>query len=221
MDLTQKLFGSQRAVTIWVVSVVFAVVFPVYFSMMAASMDEGSGGSTGAKGQWQVEFVESDITSSETSSMSDGEQADFYFDLDAEEMIAYVEITVSCNDNDDPGPGFTDSVDASTDLSGVDGELQDETGSGSCNGDAIQFVIQVTPGYDGASYLASDVSKSDIEAQWDDQGAGRGEWMTSVTLDVSSPPTPLGGIVDDDEDVTVSWRAVTFTLSINAVAGEL
>ncbi len=28
MDVTEKLFGSQRAITIWVVTVVFAIIFP-------------------------------------------------------------------------------------------------------------------------------------------------------------------------------------------------
>ena len=132
-----------------------------------------------------------------------------------------MEITVSCNDNDDPGPGFTDSVDVETDFSGVEGTPDDESDSGSCNGDAVQFMIEITPGYTGDSYVATGVSKSDIEAQWNDNGSGRGEWILSVTMDVNSPPTPLGGLVDNDEDVTVTWRAVTYHVEISAVAGEV
>ncbi|MDP7312130.1 MAG: hypothetical protein QF831_01690, partial [Candidatus Thalassarchaeaceae archaeon] len=80
---------------------------------------------------------------------------------------------------------------------------------------------QITPDWDGSSYIADDVSKNDIEAQWTDGGNGTGEWLTSVTLDVNSLGGPLGGIVDSDEDVTVSWRAALYTLDITAVAEEL
>ncbi len=221
MSLSEKMFGSQRAITIWVISVIFAIVFPAYFSVMANSADGSGGDASGAKGQWQVNFIQDNLTSEETMNLADGEQGDYFFDLDSGDMmIGYVEITVSCNDNDDPGPGWTDSVDVTTDFSEVEGTPDDESGSGSCNGDAVSFTIQITPDWDGASYIADGVSKNDIEAQWTDGGNGTGEWLTSVTLDVSSAPI-FGGIVDSDEDVTVSWRAVLYTLDITAVAEEL
>jgi len=217
----EKLFSSQRAITILVVSVVFAIIFPAYFSFMASNSDDLGGASSGAKGKWQVDFIQDNITSDETMNLADGEQGDYFFELDSGEMmIGFVEITVSCNDNDDPGPGFTDSVDVTTDFSGVEGTPDDETGSGSCNGDAVSFTIQITPEWDGSSYIADGVSKSNIEAQWNDGGNGTGEWLTSVILDVSSPG-PLGGIVDSDEDVTVSWRVAVYSLEITAVAEDL
>jgi len=222
MSLSEKMFGSQRAITIWVISVVFAIVFPAYFSIMANGADGAGGDATGAKGQWQVNFVQDNLTSEETMNLGDGEQGDFFFDLDSGDMmIGYVEITVSCNDNDDQGPGTNDDVDVTTDFSEVEGAPDDESGSGSCNGDAVSFTIQITPDWDGSSYIADGVSKNDIEAQWTDGGNGTGEWLTSVTLDVNSVAGPLSGIVDSDEDVTVSWRAVLYTLDITAVAEEL
>ncbi|MDP6325633.1 MAG: hypothetical protein QGI36_00885 [Candidatus Thalassarchaeaceae archaeon] len=222
MSLSEKMFGSQRAITIWVISVVFAIVFPAYFSIMANGADGAGGDATGAKGQWQVNFVQDNLTSEETMNLGDGEQGDFFFDLDSGDMmIGYVEITVICNDNDEPGPGGTDSVDVQTDFSGVEGTPDDESSSGSCNGDAASFTIQITPGWDGSSYIADGVSKNDIEAQWNDGGNGTGEWLTSVTLDVNGIAPFVGGIVDSDEDVTVSWRAVLYTLDITAVAEEL
>lgn len=219
------MFGSQRAITIWVISVIFAIVFPAYFSVMANSVDGSGGGASGAKGQWQVNFIQDNLTADETMNLADGEQGDYFFELDSGDMmIGYVEITVSCNDNDDVnpvGPG-TDSVDVQTDLSDVEGTPDDESGSGSCNGDATSFTIQITPDWDGSSYIADGVSKNDIEAQWTDGGNGTGEWLTSVTLDVNNFP-PTGGVVnvDSDEDVTVSWRAALYTLDITAVAEEL
>ncbi|MBT4058718.1 MAG: hypothetical protein HOE69_00205 [Euryarchaeota archaeon] len=223
MSLSDKLFGSQRAITILVVSIVFAIVFPAYFSFMASTSDAAGGGAVGAKGKWNVDFIQDNLTSDETMNLGDGEQGDFFFDLDSGDMmIGYVEITVSCNDNDEPGPGATDSVDVQTDFSEVEGTPDDESGSGSCNGDAVSFTIQITPAWDGASYIADGVSKNDIEAQWTDGGNGTGEWLTSVTLNVQN----LGGVLnplelDNDEDVTVSWRAVLYTLEITAVAEDI
>jgi hypothetical protein len=219
----EKLFTSQRAITILVISVVFAITFPAYFSFMASNSDDLGGASSGAKGKWQVDFIQDNITSDETMNLGDGEQGDYFFELDSGEMmIGFVEITVSCNDNDDPGPGFTDNVDVTTDFSGVEGTPDDESGSGSCNGDAVTFTIQITPEWDGSSYIADGVSKNDIEAQWNDGGNGTGEWLTSVTLEVDNYPGPIvGGIVDSDEDVTVSWRVAVYSLEITAVAEDL
>jgi hypothetical protein len=138
-------------------------------------------------------------------------------------MIGYVEITVSCNDNDDQGPATNDDVDVTTDFSEVEGTPDDESGSGSCNGDAVSFTIQITPEWDGSSYIADGVSKNDIEAQWTDGGNGTGEWLTSVTMNVNTEPIigPINPISDEDEDVTVSWRAAVYSLEITAVAEEL
>jgi hypothetical protein len=218
----EKLFGSQRAITILVISVVFAIVFPAYFSFMASNSDDLGGASSGAKGKWQVDFIQDNITSDETMNLGDGEQGDYFFELDSGDMmIGFVEITVSCNDNDDTGPGTNDDVDVSTDFSGVEGTPDDESGSGSCNGDTVSFTIGITPEWDGSSYIADGVSKNDIEAQWTDGGNGTGEWLTSVVMNVNTEPIPVNPFADEDEDVTVSWRVAVYSLEITAVAEEL
>ena len=74
MSGLEKLFGSQRAITILVVSVVFAIVFPAYFSYMATNSDAIGGGSSGAKGMWQVDFIQDNITSDETMNLGNNEQ---------------------------------------------------------------------------------------------------------------------------------------------------
>jgi len=220
----EKLFSSQRAITILVISVVFAITFPAYFSFMASNSGDLGGASSSAKGKWQVDFIQDNITSDETMNLGDGEQGDYFFELDSGDMmIGFVEITVSCNDNDDQGPGTNDDVDVTTDFSGVEGTPDDESGSGSCFGDAVTFTIEITPEWDGSPYIADGVSKNDIEAQWNDGGNGTGEWLTSVTMNVNTEPL-VGGINpigDEDEDVTVSWRVAVYSLEIKAVAEEL
>ncbi len=225
MSLSEKMFGSQRAITIWVVSVVFAIVFPAYFSYMASDADGSGDGASGAKGKWNVDFLMDNITFEETMSLNDGEQGDFYFDLERPEdqMIGYVEIIVSCNDNDDTGPGTNDDVDVATDFSGVEGALDDESGSGTCFGDAVTFTIQLTPEWNGSSYIADGVSKDDIESKWNDGGNGTGEWLTSVTMNVNTEPIigEINPIGDEDEDVTVSWRVAVYSLEFTAIEEEI
>jgi hypothetical protein len=220
MDLMQKLFGTQRAITMVVVSLMFAIAFPAYFSVMGGMVEVMDGGSSGAAGNWQVNFTTTVSEISDSAMLSDGETLESAYELDrsnlGDEMIAFVNITVSCNDNDDPGPGFSDSVDAETDVSGVEGGFEAHESPGNCNGDAVSFSYIVTPEWSGAPYMVGDVSKNDILAKWDDGGNGTGEWLCSVTLDVNSPG-PFGDIVDDSEEVTVTWTVTTYTVEITAM----
>jgi hypothetical protein len=63
------------------------------------------------------------------------------------------------------------------------------------------------------------VSRNDILSKWDDGGNGTGEWLCSVTLEVNSTPG-LGGFIDNDEEVTVTWTVTTYTVEITAMADE-
>jgi len=224
MDLMQKLFGTQRAITMVVVSLMFAIAFPAYFSVMGGMVEVMDGGSSGAAGNWQVNFTTTVSEISDSAMLSDGETNEWTYELDRsnlgdDEMIAFVNITVSCNDNDD-GPIFTDSVDAETDMSGVEGGFEDDAGSGNCNGDAVDFSYVVTPEWSGAPYMVEDVSKGDILAKWDDGGNGTGEWLCSVTLDVNNAPPNLPPFADNGEEVTVTWTVTTYTVEITAMANE-
>ena len=226
MDVTEKLFGSQRAITIWVVTVVFAIIFPAYFMVMAGSMDAASGNSSGAKGEWQVSFTESTLTFEETASLSDGETLDSFYELtddmlDEGQQVAFVNVTVQCNDNDDLGvPTTRDAVDATLDPSGAEGEFSEQSDGGICNGGdpAASFSYEIAANYSATTYIVSGVSKQSILDGWDDQGQARGEWLCSVIMDVNTDPI---GFSDSDEDVTVSWSVTVFTVEVSAVAGEL
>ena len=224
MDLMQKLFGTQRAITMVVVSLMFAIAFPAYFSVMGGMVEVMDGGSSGASGNWQVNFTTTVSEISDSAMLSDGETHEWTYELDRsnlgdDEMIAFVNITVSCDDNDDPPGPFTDSVDAETDVSGVEGGFEDDAGSGNCNGDAVDFSYAVTPEWSGAPYMVEDVSKNDILAKWNDGGNGTGEWLCSVTLEVNSNPL-LPVLSDTDEEVTVTWTVTTYTVEITAMANE-
>jgi len=56
---------------------------------------------------------------------------------------------------------------------------------------------------------------NDIRAQWSDNGSGLGDWSTTVEMEINTPgPGPTVGIVDDSEDVTITWKVTTFELEI-------
>ena len=75
----------------------------------------------------------------------------------------------------------------------------------------------VADNYTGANYTASDMSESELREMWADGGLGRGTWAATITAHISSPPGPLGSIVDNDEDYEIIWTAVTYELVLTPV----
>ena len=121
----QDLVDTPQKVKTLAGTLVFLVAFPVYFEALPSLIgdDVSGGGSSGLSGSLMVSFEESTTSLSESVSLGDGESHDSFFDLmsEPELSIGFVELQVSCFDNDDPGPGFTDSVDGVSDLSDVEG----------------------------------------------------------------------------------------------------
>lgn len=201
-------------------TVAFLVIFPVYFAAMPSLIDEDlvGGGSSGLVGTLSVSFEESEISLTESVVLGDGESHDTFFDLMAEMevFVGYVELAVSCFDNDDPGPGFTDSVEGTSDLNDLDG-LEDQTAEGQCSGGDGGFTIRwdLTENYSGEGYTEENENEDEIRERWNDGGLGRGTWAATITADISSPPAPIvGQIIDSDEEFDVTWTAVTFTVVI-------
>ena len=133
----QDLVDTPQKVKTLAGAVAFLVAFPIYFAAMPALVDDEivGGGSSGLSGSLLVSFEESEITQEESVVLGDGESHDTFFDLLVEEglNIGYVEFEVSCFDNDDPGPGFTDSVEGTSDLSDLEG-IDAQTSDGACSG---------------------------------------------------------------------------------------
>ena len=78
--------------------------------------------------------------------------------------------------------------------------------------------------YTGEPYKESG-QRSGIEAKWDDNGTGRGEYRCQITLETrtgSDPlpgptPGPIGNVAnnnEDGEDITVSWRVVAVEVEV-------
>ena len=216
----QDLVDTPRKVKTLAGTVAFLVLFPVYFTVMPSLIDEEivGGGSSGLTGTLIVSFEESEISLAESVVLGDGETHDTFFELMTEPNVnvGYVEFAVSCFDNDDPGPGFTDSVEGTSDLSGLDG-LEDQNADGPCSGGDGGFTMRwdLTENYTGEMYTEEEQSESEIRELWSDDGMGRGKWAATITAEISAPPA-IGQIIDSDEEFDITWTAVTYTIVIES-----
>lgn len=220
----QDLVDSPHKIKTLAGTVAFLIAFPIYFAAMPALVDDEivGGGSSGLSGSLLVTFQENEISMEESVVLGDGESHDTFFDVIAEEdvnrMIGYVELQVSCLDNDDPGPGFTDSVDGTSDLSDLEG-IEDQSAEGQCSGGggggSSGFTIRwdVTQNYTGTEYIEEEESEGEIRERWNDGGKGRGTWAATITATIEAAPI-AGGIIDNDEDFDITWTAVTYSLII-------
>lgn len=220
MDL-ESLVDTPRKQAMLGISIAFMIVFPLYFQVMPSLIDDdlmASGSDGGARGGWVVSFNEVPINLEESVNLGDGDSHDSFFDVESELMIAYIEVSVSCTDNDDPGPGFSDSVDGESDVSDVNGEFSEQSDSGTCNGGGGGFTMHwdVTTNYSGESHEIEDMSEADIREMWTDGGFGRGTWALTITADISSPPI-IGGAVDSDEDYDITWTAMTYEVVLEPI----
>tara|TARA_B100000459_G_scaffold145133_1_gene109002 strand:- start:667 stop:1341 length:675 start_codon:yes stop_codon:yes gene_type:complete len=218
----EDLVNTSRKRTMLMWSVIFMIAFPSYFAVMPSLIDsEMTGGTNGIKGEWMISFEETTETLSETINLADEEAYDTFFDIVSEINIGYVELTVTCMDNDDPGPGFNDGMDVVTDLTGVEGDFEEQNEQGSCNGggnSGVNIRWDITANYTGDNITQSETTEQEIRNQWTDNGFGRGTWSATITADISSPPAPIvGDIVDSDEDYDITWTVVSYIVTINPV----
>ena len=217
----QDLVDTPQKVKTLAGAVAFLVAFPVYFAAMPSLLDDeiAGGGSSGLSGSLVVSFEESEISLEESVVLGDGESHDSFFDMLAGEgeNIGYVELEVSCFDNDDPGPGFTDSAEGASDLSDLDG-IEDQTAEGACSGGGnggFSMRWDVTENYTGTEYTEEEENEGEIRDRLHDGGKGRGVWSATITATIEAAPI-AGGIIDNDEDFDITWTAVTFTVIVES-----
>jgi|TARA_B110000263_G_scaffold20604_1_gene16231 hypothetical protein len=220
----QDLVDTPQKVKTLAGTLVFLVAFPIYFEALPSLIDGDSsgGGSSGLSGSLLVSFEESTTSLSESVSLNDGESHDSFFDVivETELSIGFVELQVSCFDNDDPGPGFTDSVDGISDLSDVEG-IDDQSADGDCSGGGNGgFTIRwdVTADYTGDEFTEEEMDENEIREMWNDGENGRGVWIATITATIEAAPI-AGGLIDSDEDFEITWTVVFYELIIEAASG--
>ena len=222
----QDLVDTPQKVKTLAGTLVFLVAFPVYFEVLPSLIDDdiSGGGSSGLSGSLAVSFEESTTSLSESVTLGDGDSHDSFFDLMTESTlsIGYVELEVSCTDNDDPGPGFTDTVEGVSDLVDVEGyasgHVEDQSADGSCSGGGnggFSIRWDITPNYTGEGYTEEDLNENEIRQLWDAEGRGMGSWIATITASIEAAPV-AGSFIDDNEDFDITWTAVFFELIIES-----
>ena len=216
----EDLINTPRKIRMLSISVAFLLAFPIYFQIMPSLIDDEmmGGGSSGPSGKGTVGFVETPITMQESQVLGEGDTHDTFCDVRAELDIGYIELDVDCNDNDDPGPGFTDSADGSSDVSGAEGEFEDQEAGGPCSGGDSGFTMRwdVTHNYTGQNITVEDMSEGEIRSMWNEGGFGEGTWAATITAEISTAPI-IGGFVDSDEEYDITWTAMTYELVLEPV----
>ncbi|HII33572.1 MAG TPA: hypothetical protein HA308_01580, partial [Candidatus Thalassarchaeaceae archaeon] len=108
------MLDSPRKIGMLSGSLVFMLLFPLYFAWMPLADESLVSGGSGGQGEWLVSFNESEVIFEESAVLEDGDTHITEFIVGIEDLegmeIGFVELEVQCNDNDDPGPGFSDSV---------------------------------------------------------------------------------------------------------------
>ena len=216
MDFTD-LTDTPRKQSMLAGTIFFMLIFPIYFAIMPTLVvDEMiESGSSGISASWSVSFEETEITQIESETLSDGDTYDSFFDVMTESNIAYIMIEISCMDNDEPGPGFTDSADAKSDVSQVEGEFEDQGNNGDCAmGGGIEMIWYSTQNYTGDNYTFEG-TENELRDTWSSNSEGVGTWAVTLTANIETNPVPIfGEVLDSDEDYEITWTAVTYELII-------
>lgn len=216
MDFTD-LTDTPRKQSMLAGTIFFMLIFPIYFAIMPTLVvDEMiESGSSGISASWSVSFEETEITQIESETLSDGDTYDSFFDVMTESNIAYIMIEISCMDNDEPGPGFTDSADAKSDVSQVEGEFEDQENNGDCAmGGGIEMIWYSTQNYTGDNYTFEG-TENELRDTWSSNSEGVGTWAVTLTANIETNPVPIfGEVLDSDEDYEITWTVVTYELII-------
>ncbi len=236
--IVDKWFSTRDQKITWGISLAFFIIFPVYFANIAAFLpgDAMIDSSDSATGAWDVDFTETDVSTSEsTEFLMDGEEFEFEFTFtEGNSNLAYVEITVSHDETDESGlnPLAQDQCDNAVgemQMGQVNGFVESDsttTGdSGSPNNCPASYtmVIMLIDNYTGDAYQTTG-SKGAIQNMWNDNGNGRGEYVCQITLETrtgNNPgPGPSPGPTsnnEDGEEITVSWRVVGVEVAVTPI----
>ena len=229
--IKSKWFSTRDQQITWAVSLVFLIIFPIYFANMASFLPDnavvGSGGSAGSV--WYVELTETNqAEDSETVDMVDGEIFELEFNYnDMVPNIAYVEIIVTHDETNErgPTPGPTgqvanwpdqcDTVDVELNMEGVEGWQMDTSTTSSSSSDCPSEQVLRVEIIENYSLLSESMSTcegkmSTCTSMYNDGNQGRGEWAGDITLTVNTGgPNGAAGNRDDGESVTIEWRVVS------------
>ena len=130
--------------------------------------------------------------------------------LSEQEYLQSVSIIIQCSDEDEPGEGFSDEINARSELSAVDGMPTDKDESGSCLEGTEDDLVLTWTFLDASSVELNqtDKTQSEVLQLFEAGKTGTGTWNAEIELQVVT----AGGItaIDNGDQVTVTWLISTF-----------
>lgn len=168
--------------------------------------------------EWSITFLEESTTYSETVLLSDGDDVDIEFGVDAsvfsaEHRIGYVQVSISYSEtNQVVGGDPCDSVQGSIVQSDYPAQWTEENntltgGSSSC--EDISLFLLTYPNYDGQSYTRPAHNQVIALDEWVEDGYGIGSFDVNIKLEVQQSQIPTQNN-DDDETVQIDVTFVAF-----------
>ena len=167
---------------------------------------------------WTIEVSVFDQTETVSEELSANQMIETSIDLALaeQEYLQSVSIIIQCSDEDEPGEGFSDEINARTDLSSVDGMPADKDESGSCLEGTEDDLVLTWTFLDPSSVELNqtDKTQSEVLQLFDAGKTGTGTWNAEIELQVVT----AGGItaIDNGEQVTVTWRISTFEIDLKS-----
>ena len=225
--------------------IVFMLIFPVYFA--AVGSGDSSGDSMNVEGEWLVEFEFTNIASGdETIFVFDegSEGIEFVIPQLEDESLYAIAFSWSYEETDEEGawPDQCDDVTLSLDPSALSGYVSYSTGeyiSTDC-GDYVGFMNVILKDYhqyfelvdasmagegNNSFTTPANMTLGEVESLVAKNGFGRGPVTISVAVDTNTGSVPGPGPNpgptsnnEDGEDVTISWRAISYTHTISNTA---
>ena len=217
---------------------VFMLIFPGYFWIVGST--GSSGDSMNVQGEWEVDIQFTDAANGEDSIFVDDEATeDFEFVIPPlEDSVLYaIVFTLEYDETDEGGPNPVvqdqcDSVTLSLDSSMLSGEISSPDSDyiveecGTHNAVLVvllkNFEISCNE-FDcsNSSFVTPDnMTLGEIENIVAKNGFGRGPLTVSATVETNtgSTPGPSPGPAlsnnEDGEEITISWRAISYTHTI-------
>ena len=168
--------------------------------------------------EWSITFLEESTTYSETVLLSDGDDVDIEFGVDASEFssehrIGYVQVTISYSEtNQVVGGDPCDSIQGSIVQSDYPAQWTEENntltgGSSSC--EDVSLFLLTYPNYDGQSYTRTAHNQVIALDEWVEDGYGIGSFDVNIKLEVQQSQIPTQNN-DDDETVQIDVTFVAF-----------
>tara|TARA_B100000614_G_scaffold248654_1_gene256838 strand:- start:1015 stop:1698 length:684 start_codon:yes stop_codon:yes gene_type:complete len=215
-DEGESLYQKERRTIVFVV--IFVLIFIFDAAVLRTIDPERLIDQDETSKDWMIEISMIEQTETVSEELSANQMIETTIDLalSEQEYLQSVSIIIQCSDEDEPGEGFSDEINARTDLSAVEGGPADKEESGSCLENTEDDVVLTWTFMNASSVESnqSDKTQSEVWQLFEQGKTGTGTWSAEIELQVVT----AGGVtaLDSGEQVTVTWVVSTFEVDLRA-----